>query len=79
MGRNSNPEIGFRSRCSVLRLEKGHGPERLDGACRYALDLGTGTWRGLDSILRTGADLADDERQAEPVAHGNIRGPEYCK
>ena len=81
MGRNPNPEFGFRSCYGVLRLEKGHGAERLDSACRYALDLGTSSWRGLSNILRTGADLTADEQQAEtgPITHSNIRGAEYFK
>ena len=48
MERNPNPEFGFRSCYGVLRLAGGHEPERLDAACRYALELGTRTWRGLD-------------------------------
>ena len=80
MGRNPNPEFGFRSCYGVLRLAGSHGPERLDNACRYALDLGTRTWRGLDNILRTGADLVDGhEPETRPIEHSNIRGPEYYK
>ena len=56
-------------------------PERLDAACRYALELGTRTWRGLDNILRTGADRAAAEPELEtmPIDHPNIRGPEAYK
>ena len=80
MGRNPNPEFGFRSCYGVLRLAGSHGAERLDSACRYALDLGTRTWRGLDSILRTGADLVDgQEPETRPIKHSNLRGPEYYK
>ena len=80
MARNPNPEFGFRSCYGVLRLAGSHDPERLDNACRYALDLGTSSWRGLDNILRTGADLTADGPQAEtPVTHPNIRGPESYK
>ena len=80
MERNRNPEIGFRSCYGVLRLAKSHGPDRLDNACRYALDLGTRTWRGLDNILRTGTDLVDEpEPETAPINHSNIRGPEYYR
>ena len=51
MERNRNPEFGFRSCYGVLRLANGHEPERFDAACRYALELGTRTYRGLDNIL----------------------------
>ena len=81
MDRNPNPEFGFRSCYGVLRLANGHEPDRFDAACRYALELGTRTYRGLDNILRTGADLADAEREPAtvPIHHPNIRGPEAYK
>ena len=78
MERNPNPEFGFRSCYGVLRLAGGHEPERFDAVCRYAMELGTRTWRGLDNILRTGADRAAAEPEPEivPIHHPNIRGPE---
>ena len=81
MKRQNNPEFGFRSCYGVLRLARRHEPERFDDACRYALDLGTRTYRGLDDILRTGADLAAAEQEPEitPINHSNIRGAEYYK
>ncbi len=59
MDRYGKPELGFRSCLGVLRLAGCHDPDRFDAAWRYALELGTATYRGLDAILRTGADLAD--------------------
>ena len=77
MKRPNNPEIGFRSCYGVLlRLASGHDPERFDHACRYAMELGTRSWRGLDTILRTNADRADTEPESAPIDHSNIRGPE---
>ena len=81
MDRNTNPEFGFRSCYGILRLANGHETARFDAACRYALELGTRTYRGLDNILRTGADRAAAEQEPEivPLDHPNIRGPEYYK
>lgn len=81
MSRYGKPELGFRSCLGVLRLAQRHDRERFDGACRYALELGTATYRGLDAILRTGADLADAEPAPEAPCpdHSNIRGAEYFK
>ncbi len=80
MDRNPNPEFGFRSCYGVLRLANGHQPDRFDGACRYAMELGSTTYRGLDNILRTGADLtAAKEPETPPIDHSNIRGPEYYR
>ena len=75
------PELGFRPCYGVLRLAEEYGGERLDGACRYGLDLGTKTWRGLGNILRSGADLTSEDPQAsaDPIIHCNIRGAEYCQ
>ena len=81
MERHRNPEFGFRSCLGVLRLANGHEQARFDAACRYALELGTRTCRGLDNILRTGADRADigQETETAPFDHSNLRGPEYYK
>ena len=76
MKRTNNPELGFRSCYGVLRLAAGHEPERFDGACRYAIDLGTRSWRGLNTILATNADQADAEPESVAIDHANIRGPE---
>ena len=79
MKRHNNPEFGFRSTYGVLRLAKVHKPDRFDDACRYALELGTRTYRGLEDILRTGADLAAAEPETTPIDHSNIRGAEYYR
>ena len=78
MKRQNNPEFGFRACYGVLRLAKSHEHDRFDAACRYALELGTRSYRGLENILRTGADLAAAEQAPEilPIDHPNIRGPE---
>ena len=81
MARYGKPELGFRSCLGVLRLAGRHDRARFDAACRYALELGSTTYRGLDAILRTGADLADIESTPEAPCpdHANIRGAEYFK
>ena len=78
MKRQNNPEFGFRACYGVLRLAKSYEQDRFDGACRYALELGTRSYRGLENILRTGADLAAAEQEPDtmPIDHSNIRGPE---
>ena len=68
-------------RIAVHSLARNHPPDRFDNACRYALELGTRTYRSLDNILRTGADLADAGTEPETalIDHPNIRGAEYFK
>ena len=73
MERQNNPEFGFRSCYGVLRLTRSREPDRFDAACRYALELGTRTYRGLDNILRIGADrAAAREPEIAPIDHSNI-------
>ena len=78
MARYVKPELSFRACLGVIRLASQYDPDRFEQACRYALELGTDTYRGLDTILKTGADLIDIEEEPEPPSfdHSNIRGPE---
>ena len=78
MARYVKPELAFRSCLGVLRLARQYDRDRFEEACRYALELGTDTYRGLDTILKTGADLIDIEDEPEPPCfdHPNLRGPE---
>ena len=76
------PELGFRTCYGILRLASGTPHERLNAACRYALENGTLTYGGLASILETNADLCAtevDDGSAEPIMHKNIRGAKAFK
>ncbi len=62
----------------ILRLGKSYGAERLEAACRRALQGNAYTYRTLDNILSHSLDRL--EPQQGPLftmpAHGNVRGPE---
>lgn len=76
-----HPEMGFRSCLGLLGLRKRFGNERLERACRLALDNGTPNRRSVASILGQGLDRlaapAETEPPSLPKAHENIRGPDY--
>lgn len=81
LGSRAHPQQGFRSCLGIMRLGKSYGAARLEAACRRALALGATSYRSLHSILEKGLDqqpLPGAEVAPEtPIAHGNIRGPEY--
>ncbi len=75
-----HPEQGYRASLGILRLAKGYTPSRVEAACRRALALDVCRYQSIKSILRTGKDLEPlppTEGGACPLAHPNVRGPEY--
>ena len=78
--RRPHPEQGFRSGMGLIRLAKTYTPERVEAACRRALELGTYSYRSVKSMLQSGLDRAP-RAQAQPLApsapHENVRGAAY--
>lgn len=74
-----HPEMGYRSCLGLLGLERRYGRERLEAACRRALDNGTPARRSVLSILQQGLDRLPpaEEVNQEPLLHENIRGSSY--
>ena len=75
-----HPEQGYRSCLGLKELLRAYGAERLEAACRRALDIGTLSYKSVKSILATGLDQAGDDQQytlSLPGHHANIRGPGY--
>ena len=74
-----HPEQGYRSCLGLKALLRAYGAERLEAACRHALDIGTLSYGSVKSILATGRDQAAAEQHelSLPVQHAHIRGPGY--
>ena len=75
-----HPEQGYRSCPGLMKLLRAYSAERLEAACRRALDIGTLSYGSVKSILATGLDQASDDEQhtlSLPAEHAHIRGPEY--
>ena len=75
----SHPEQGFRSCLGILRLARSHDPERLEAACKRALEIGARSYTSVNSILKTRLDRRRPEPAAEgpAISHPNIRGARY--
>jgi transposase len=81
MGRKVHPEQGFRACLGIMRLGKKVGDERLDAACRRALDVGGHSYRCVRNILERGQEHAP-MTVAEPriaCQHENLRGADYYR
>ena len=75
-----HPEQGYRCCLGLMKLLRAYSAERLDAACRRALDIGTLSYGSVKSILATGLDQAGNDEQhtlSLPAEHAHIRGPEY--
>ena len=75
-----HPEQGYRSCLGLMKLLRAYSAERLEAACRRALDIGTLSYGSVKSILATGLDQAGNDEQhtlSLPAEHAHIRGPEY--
>lgn len=82
--RKPHAEMAYRSSLGLLTLVRRYSPERVEAACRRALEIGAPTRRSVASILREGLDtLAGVEPTPtagiEYAAHENIRGADYYK
>ena len=76
-----HPEQGYRSCMGIIRLEKKYSKERLENACRRALDIGGISYKSIKSILDKGLDLQKifPKTDSVQIQHENIRGSDYYK
>jgi transposase len=79
--RRRHPQQGFRSCLGIMRLGKTYTSERLEAACKRAFNLQAMTYRSIESILKQ--HLENEPLPAEsttaPIAHENLRGPDYYR
>lgn len=81
--RKPHTEQACRSCLGLLRLTKQYGEDRLDNACRYALNRGIYGRKRILSILKNnlekppGSLEVPSESGAPPMQHENIRGAYY--
>jgi transposase len=78
--RRTHPQQGFRSCLGIMRLGKHFGEQRLEAACRRALELGACSYKSIESMLRRGLERRALPQQLElelTLEHDNIRGSDY--
>jgi transposase len=76
-----HPEQGFRTCLGILSLTRAYDKARVDAACRRGVLIKARSVASIRSILKNGLDRAfldeAEQRDREPVRHGNIRGRDY--
>ena len=72
----SYPEIAYKQCLGVINLKSVYTDQRLDKACKIALDQPRHGYHIIKNILANKMDLADQSAIAEPhiTKHNNIRG-----
>jgi hypothetical protein len=79
---DANPvrEHGWRSAKGLQRLSQKYGADRLEAACRHAMHFGARSYKPIERLLKLGREqlaLPGDATAAAPIAHENVRGPNY--
>jgi transposase len=74
-----HPEVGYRSCLALFRVGKRYGNDRMEAACRRALEIGAPTRKCVEMILKNGVEgiHQSQEPTARRVLHENIRGGSY--
>ncbi|MCI5096728.1 MAG: IS21 family transposase [Rhodobacteraceae bacterium] len=74
-----HPEQGYRTCLGVIRLADKFGRDRLDAACKRALEINARSYSSVHSILKNGLERKPRTRATEEpaITHPNIRGADY--
>jgi hypothetical protein len=74
------PEIGYKRAMGVIQLHKAYGSQRLDNACKRALQADAATYLRIKNILKNNLDKSSlfyqdlEEDKTHIPKHNNIRG-----
>jgi transposase len=80
MAHRDHAEHGFRSCLGIIRLSKTYSPERVEKACRRALELEAYNYRSVRSLLEKNLEnLTPAEKKNIVPLHANIRGKDYYR
>lgn len=80
MEHRDHPEHGFRGCLGIVRLSKTYTPERVENACKRALELEAYNYRSVKSLLeRNLENLTPAEKKNIVPLHANIRGKDYYR
>jgi transposase len=74
-----HPEQGYRTCLGVIRLADKFGRDRLDAACKRALEINAYSYSSVHSILKNGLERKPRPGATEEpaITHPNIRGADY--
>jgi transposase len=80
MNHRVHPEHGFRSCLGIIRLSKTYSPERVENACKRALEIEAYNYKSVKSLLQMGLEnIINSENKKIIPLHNNIRGNDYYR
>lgn len=74
------PEIGYKRAMGLIQLHKAYGSQRLDNACKRAIQADAVAYQRIKNILKNNLDQSSlfyqdlEEDKSHIPVHGNIRG-----
>jgi hypothetical protein len=76
--------MGYRACLGLLSLSRRYTKQRLEAACRRALERGAVSYKSVKSILATGLDRSPAEEGGQavlhlPQTHAHVRGADYYR
>jgi transposase len=78
---NFHREVGWRSCKGLQRLAGKYGPERVERGSAHALVFGARSYKPVERLLKLGRESlplpGEEETERAPIAHQNVRGPDY--
>ena len=80
MTRGNYPEIGYKRAMGLIQLHKAYGSQRLDNACKRALQADAATYMRIKNILKNNLDKSSlfhrdlEQEKSHIPDHPNIRG-----
>jgi transposase len=80
MERRDHPEHGFRSCLGIIRLSKTYSPERVEAACKRALELKAYNYKSIKSLLTRNLENQTSSAVKNIIPlHANVRGGSYYR
>jgi len=80
---NDYPEIAYKRAMGIIQLHRDYGSERLNKACKLALEVGIHSYKRIKNILKNKRDIyaesLETENQNHIPFHNNIRGASNYK
>jgi len=75
------PQQAYRACLGILRLSNRYGEDRLEKACKKALDAGANRYQQVELILKNNLEevSCSSNQNLSSIKHNNIRGSDYYK
>lgn len=75
----NHPEQAYKSCMGVINLKKHFPPDRINSACKRAIEYKIFSYSGVKEILSNNLDKKQEDQHYShaPKNHANIRGPQY--